>query len=66
MRDVCIICVLTLHTKLVPKNMYCMHLEGLCTIRHLVICRAGLGPNALAWAWLGRAWAHENLEPSPG
>ena len=32
----------------------------------LVICRAGLGPSAPAWARLGRARAHENMEPGPG
>ena len=33
---------------------------------NLVICRARLGSNALALAWLGRAQAHKNLEPGPG
>jgi hypothetical protein len=32
----------------------------------VVMCRAGLGSSAPAWARLGRAWAHENLEPGPG
>jgi len=34
--------------------------------RQLVVCRAGLGPNAPAWAGLGRARAHKNVEPGPG
>ena len=32
----------------------------------LVVYGAGLGPNAPAWARLGRARAHENVEPGPG
>jgi len=32
----------------------------------IVFCRAWLGSIAPAWAWLGRAWARNNLEPGPG
>jgi hypothetical protein len=31
----------------------------------VVLCWAGPGSKAQAWAWLSRAWACQNGEPSP-
>jgi len=58
------------------EDRYTPHLSGVSLHDHnraditrtavLVMCRAGLGSSAPAWARLGRARAHENLEPGPG